>query len=129
MSKTIKWEDVAHHYSRTFADSSPVLRPITAMTEAERKELWRLIFSQGSFNELGLDFTGRTQWIDKRTYNTEPRWVMMQGVERLGIEANGYIWADSDLHHFKHNPNVTTHWLISKGFDVFGLINSKQERA
>ena len=104
----------------------PLLRPLSSMTEDERKELWRVVFSQGSVNELGLDFTGKTQWIDKKTYNTEPRWVMMHGLGRLGIEMNGYVWADSDLHHFKHNPNITTNWLISKGFDVFGLLESGQ---
>lgn len=103
-----------------------ILRPISDMTDEERKELWRMIFSEGNhFNESALNYRGRTLWFDKKERNSEPRWVMMQGVERLGIEMNGHVWADCDLQHWKHNQHEVTLWLLGKGFDLFNLIGRK----
>jgi len=129
-----KWEYCSHGlfvevenggFLSEWESHKPVLRPITAMTEDERKELWRLIFSQGKGSEFQdgfKDFRGNAVRFDVK----EPRLVMSQGVERLGIHDNGTVWADCDLNHWIFNPNITTHWLCSKGFDVFGLIDSKQ---
>lgn len=103
----------------------PILRPLSDMTEDERKELWRLVFSQGhgrNFSEAAKTFTGRVVFIDEKTYYNVPRHVMMQGVERLAIESDGTIWADCDLHNWRHNQHETTRWLLSKGFDLFNLI-------
>jgi hypothetical protein len=102
-----------------------ILRKLSDMTEEERKELWRLVFSMGNgktFNDRFKDFTGRVQFIDETTYYQVPRYIMMQGVERLAIESDGTVWADCDLHNWRHNQHEVTRWLLSKSFDLFGLI-------
>lgn len=96
----------------------PILRPLSDMSEEERKELWKYIFKR-EFNENGI-----IVFRKDRTTSTEPRYVMSSGLERLGIEMNGTIWADSDLSPFKHNQHEVTLWLLSKRFDLFGLIES-----
>lgn len=104
-----------------------LLRPITKMTEQEKKEIWRLIFSQGhgdQFQDRFKEFTGSIRVINEKTYYQVPREVMMQGVERLGIESDGTIWADCDLHLWRHNQHSVTKWLLSKGFDLFDLIKA-----
>ncbi|HTH58284.1 MAG TPA: hypothetical protein VL728_19695 [Cyclobacteriaceae bacterium] len=107
-------------------DIKLILRHISDMTQEERKELWRLIFSFGNeFNELALNYRGQTMFIDKTSYYERPRWLMQQGVERLGIEMDGTIWADCDLHHWRYNQHEVTKWLLSKGFDLFGLIDAR----
>lgn len=109
-----------------FLKVKPILRRLSSMTEEEQKELWRLVFSMGHGNEFTdrfKDFTGRVQFIDEKTYYNVPRHVMMQGVERLGIESDGTVWADCDLHKWRHNQHEVTRWLLSKGFDLFGLID------
>jgi len=97
------------------SDVKLLLRPLSDMTEEVMKELWHLIFKR--------QFIGNNiRFIKERTHYTEPRWVLSSGVERLGIELNGNVWADSDLHHYKFNPNEVTKFLLSKGFDLFNLI-------
>lgn len=106
-------------------DFKLLLRPLSSMTEEERKELWRLVFSQGhgkNFNDRFKDFRGQIRVIDETTYYNVPRLIMMQGVERLAIESDGTIWADCDLHTWRHNQHSVTVWLLSKGFDLFSLI-------
>lgn len=108
-------------------DFKLLLRKISEITEAEKKELWRLIFSQGhgkDFTDRFKDFQGSTRVITEKTYYDVPRNVMMQGVERLAIESDGNIWADCDLHNWRHNRHTVTAWLLSKGFDLFGLIEA-----
>jgi hypothetical protein len=114
-------EDCYAHIDDVF----PILRKLSDMTEEERKELWRLVFSMGNgktFNDRFKDFTGRVQFIDETTYYQVPRYIMMQGVERLAIESDGTVWADCDLHNWRHNQHEVTRWLLSKSFDLFGLI-------
>lgn len=101
-----------------------VLRPIKNMTEEERKELWRLVFSFGNIlGERALDFTGITSFKHESTYYHRPRHIMMQGVERLAIENDGTVWADCDLQKWRYNQHEVTRWLLSKGFDLFNLID------
>lgn len=97
----------------------PVLRPLSDMKEGERAALWDFIFKDRRY-----PFNGRTVWYQERTTSSEPRWVLMQGVERLGIEMNGTVWADSDLNNYKHNQHEVTRWFLSKGFDLYGLIEA-----
>jgi hypothetical protein len=96
-----------------------ILRRLSSMTEEERSELWSLVFGTKRSK-----FRGNTVWFPEETISSDPRWVLMQGVERFGIEMNGTVWADSDLHAFKHNQHEVTRYLLSKGFDLFGLIES-----
>lgn len=95
------------------------LRPLSDMTEEERKELWEFVFNR-KFGENGTEYlrdhlpipTGRT------------RWVLTSGVERLGIQFNGRIWYDSDLQHWNFSQHEVTRWLLSRSFDLFDLIES-----
>jgi hypothetical protein len=101
------------------AEIKPILRPLSSMTEEEMKEIWKIIFHR--------DFVGNNIiWFNKESNSSAKRWVLSSGVERLGIEMTGHIWADSDLHHFKYNPYFTTQYLLSKHFDLFNLIESGQ---
>ncbi len=97
----------------------PILRPLSDMTEGERKELWDIVFQKRFISE----FKGNTVFINKDN-NGIPRWVLSSGVERLGIQFDGRIWADSDLHVWDHNQHEITRWLLNKGFDLFSLIES-----
>ncbi len=92
----------------------PILRPIPVITEEERIGLWELVFKR--------PFKGVTKFHDKKCITSEPRWVLWSGVERLGIEIDGRVWADSDLQHYKYNQHDVTRYLLSKHFDIFGLI-------
>lgn len=147
-----KWADVAHYYlmsnvlindgrptpiqkywdgTRIVCQYQPILRHISDITADERKDLWRFVFGNWKggnikLSERALEFTGRTQFLKSTGSMSSDRWVLTQGVERLGIEFNGTIWADCDLHSFGFDMHATTHWLIARGFDVFGLIQSGQ---
>lgn len=97
----------------------PVLRTLDSITDAEKKELWQLIFNR-QFHS-----TGSIQYFDAHN-TTAARCVLMSGCERLGIEFDGHVWADSDLHHFPYNHNEVTRWLLIKQFDLFDLIKNGQ---
>lgn len=100
-------------------DVKPILRPIESMTEDERAAIWEIVFNRP------FPQSGRTMIVDRETHSAHPRWILMSGVERLGISFNGYdVWADSDLQHWKHNQHEITRYLLSKHFDLFDLIPS-----
>lgn len=113
----VKWDQETR---LVFQDVQPILRPLNSMTEEERAALWSVVFNGAHWRK----FTGSTRWIPEQSLSSDPRWVLMQGVERLAIEMNGTVWADSDLHSYKHNQHEVTRWLLSKGFDLFSLIPS-----
>jgi hypothetical protein len=96
----------------------PLLRPLSSMTDEEMKEIWQIVFGK-AFRE-----TGQIVWFDKEDRSTSKRWVLMSGVDRLGICLNGDVWADIDLFNYKFNPHSVTHYLLSRGFDLFGLIEA-----
>jgi len=97
----------------------PILRRLASMTEDEMKALWAIVFHR-PFPDSGR--IEKSYMQDKKN----PRWVLMSGVERLGIQLNGDIWADSDLHIWQQNPHLLTVYLLKQGFDLFGLIDSGQ---
>jgi len=99
--------------------SKPILRPITSMTDDEKKELYQIVFKR----PFGKN--GNIQYYQKER-PLQSRWVLWSGVERLGIEENGHIWADSDLQRWEHNQHEVTRYLLSKGFDLFELIKSDE---
>jgi hypothetical protein len=105
-------------YSAARVELVLLLRPLADMTEIEMGDIWDIIFKKRFIQR----YAGRTVFIDKSEKNEVPRWVMNSGVERLGIEFDGYIWADSDLHKWDFNPHEVTKYLLSKSFDLFGLI-------
>jgi len=105
----------------------PELREVGSMTTDEMKVLWRLVFGgwKGGnirFSETALDFRGLIQFIKSTGSMTSDRWVLVQGIERLGIEHQGSIWADCGLHNFGFDSHLATHWLYANGYDVHGLI-------
>lgn len=95
-----------------------LLRRFEDITKEQMKAIWGLIFDR-PFNE-----NGRIDWFEKETFSACKRWIMWSGVERVGIELNGKVWADSDLHNYKYNPHVVTHYLLQQHFDLFGLIDA-----
>ena len=96
------------------------IRPISDMTEKERSDIWDIIFQKRFINK----YSGRTVFIEKSDNNKIPRWVMNSGVERLGIQFDGDIWADSDLRKWDFNTHEITRYLLSRSFDLFGLIDA-----
>lgn len=94
------------------------LRRIEDMTEEEMKDIWHIIFGRLFFER------GTIQFFDISKGNQYKRWVMTAEVDRVGIQWDGRIWADSDLELHKFNQHFVTHYLLSKGFDLFSLIDS-----
>jgi hypothetical protein len=93
-----------------------LLRPLSSMTEEEMRAVWQIVFDKP------FHASGRILWIDKEDRRSAKRWVLMSGVDRLGIEMTGTVWADIDLGTYKFNPNHVSHYLLSCGFDLFNLI-------
>lgn len=96
----------------------PILRRLEDMTRDEMKAIWQLIVGR-PFPE-----SGKILWFDKETSTSCKRWCMMSGIDRVGIELNGNVWADCDLQHIKFNPHMVAHYLLQQTFDLFGLINA-----
>lgn len=116
--KIIEWALYPMVYGKNLANVKPHLRTVSSMMEEEMKELWKFIFKKP------FHVNGNIRFIEQRTTLTEPRWVLSSGVERLGIEVSGNVWYDSDLQNYKFNQHEVTLWLLSKHFDLFGLIDS-----
>lgn len=96
------------------------IRKVSEMKLEEMKELWKVVFNR----EFGRN--GEVGFYDSLAKESKPndisRWVLWSGVERLGIQFDGKIWADSDLGKWDYNQHEVTRWLLSKHFDLFGLI-------
>jgi hypothetical protein len=97
-----------------------ILRHLSSITKDEMKQLWTIVFNR----PFGIN--GDIRFYDSLAKESKPkdisRWVLWSGVERLGIELDGKIWADSDLQHWRFNQHEVTRFLLSKHFDLFGLI-------
>lgn len=100
------------------ADIKLKLRKLDSMKDGERKDIWKIIFNREFPN------AGQSKYFPERNLTSEPRWVLMSGCERVGIELNGDVWADSDLHKWKFSPHAITVYLLSKHFDLFNLIEN-----
>ncbi len=96
-----------------------VLRTISDITDDEKKDIYHIIFKKQ------FPPSGNIIWRSDKSITTDPRWMLLSGVDRVGIEMNGTVWADCDLHTYKYNQHFITAFLISKGFDLFGLLESK----
>ena len=140
----MKFRDVAHHYigcdlHDSFMDRTvklhytmlsasfelthgsrykPLLLSLEDMTEEDMKEVFKLIFKR-DFPE-----SGNIQFRPDTSLTSDPRWILWSGVDRVGIEISGDVWADCDLSKHKFNPHIITHYLTSKHYDIFGLIDS-----
>lgn len=96
----------------------PILRPLSSMTKEEKKDIYKLIFGK-EFPASGTIF-----YRPDKTLSSEPRYILTTGVDRVGIEMNGTVWADCDLQNYKHNQHEITLYLLSRHFDLFNLIKS-----
>lgn len=95
----------------------PILRRLEDMTEEERKHIWLMLVKRP------FPSSGNTCWFDE-TSRLAKRCCMMSGVDRVGIEMNGHVWWDCDLSPQKYNPHFVTHYLLKRGFDLFGLCDA-----
>lgn len=114
-------EDFAMPYNDDADDPArvkPILRRLEDLTEEEMKSIWQIIIKR-PFPE-----SGNIVWIDKENRTSCKRWCMMSGVDRVGIELNGNVWADCDLQHIKFNPHLVAHYLLQRHYDLFNLIDA-----
>lgn len=91
-----------------------LLTPLSDMTEEDARELFHIVFKR--------EFRGSMSWMGNKGFDFDPRWVLQSGLDRLGIEVSGTVWADTDLKHRKHNQHEVTLFLLRKGYDLFNLI-------
>ena len=141
--ETIEFKDVAHLYVgcmlrkgsvlshlliheaneaafNAWDDIKPILRPLSDISKDELSNLWNIVFNRefnGVIHKFKANDTGRGSYAAER-------YVMHSGVERLGVEFDGNIWADSDLSVWRYNKHKITAYLLSNHFDLFGLIES-----
>lgn len=106
-------------YAMNFNQCKLSLRPISDMTESERKEIYKIVFKR--------DFptSGRIGFLPDKSTFSDPRWILQTGVDRLAIEMSGSIWADCDLQTIKYNEHLITAYLLKQRFDIFGLIENE----
>jgi hypothetical protein len=99
--------------NRFMNDPKPILRKLSSMRDDDRKEIFELVFKR---KFVGDNITRRDEG------KKEARWVLWSGLDRLFLYDDGDVGADCDLQHFRvHMPTIVKH-LLSKGFDLFGLI-------
>lgn len=96
----------------------PILRRMSSIRDEEKKEVYNVVFGRAFPN------SGQIVWFDKEQHNAAKRWVLISGVDRLGIELTGDVWADCDLSNYKFSPHLVTLYFLSIGLDLFGLIDS-----
>jgi len=92
-----------------------ILRPLSSMTEEEMKELYFLVFSR-KFS--GDNITHRDAG------KSQERWILWSGVDRLFIYKDGDVGADCDLSYIRVPYQKVFTWQLSRGFDLFGLIEA-----
>lgn len=98
----------------------PFLRSLSSIADDEKKEIFQIIFKR-KFPD-----TGRIIWFEEKTRTVDSRWCLWSGVDRAVIEMDGTVWADCDLNYRKFNSHLITAYFVSKGFDLFNLIESGQ---
>jgi hypothetical protein len=91
-------------------DIKPILRSLSNITDDEKKEIFRLIFGKDPIPETAI-LHGRD-------------WALRSGIDSIGMDLSGSIWAHSDLQPFEFNQHEITRHLLKWGFDLFDLINS-----
>lgn len=115
---TVRYADNNDWSYAAINEVKPILRKLNSMTEDVMKEIYAFIFGRP------FPDTGKILWLDNSSLTADPRWVMMTGVDRVGIEVSGTVWADCDLHHKKHNQHEVTRLLLKHRFDLFNLIDN-----
>jgi hypothetical protein len=118
--ESLYFEGTSKHYEDSVwpFQFKPILRRIEDMTDEEKKDVYALIFKKP------FPDSGQIVWRADKTISSEPRWILMTGVDRVGIQMDGTVWADCDLHIYKHNQHEITTYLLSKHFDLFSWIES-----
>lgn len=93
------------------------LRRLEDMAEEEMKEVFKIVFGRSFYEGWDIRF--------HEASNTTPskRWVLSAEVDRICVQWDGKIWADSDMVPVYVNPYLITHYLLSRGFDLFSLIS------
>ena len=125
MSDT-KWADVAHYYLRSGIKCNVSRGDLTG-----KQGDWRQVVEKFGAKHLRVNSDGMTFWCvpilrhrddmteaeDNECMLVHTRWVEDSDLRRV-------IWSLAKQH--KTFDQYSTHWLISRGFDVFGLIESGQ---
>ena len=133
MSDT-KWADVAHYYAKSYIEivtlrgSSPKTGRLVSMYQSdaitvlfgENRKMNRRKFSIVQLAWCKPILRHRddmTEAEDNECMLVHTRWISNE-------EFKNVIWSLTKQH--KTFDQYSTHWLISRGFDVFGLIESGQ---
>ncbi len=133
MSDT-KWADVAHYYSKSHIEvvslrgSNPKTGQLMGMYQSDavtvmfgkNQNVDKRKFSVVQLEwckPILLHFEDMTEDEDNECMLVHTRWVEDSDLRRV-------IWSLAKQH--KTFDQHSTHWLISRGFDVFGLIESGQ---
>lgn len=97
----------------------PILRRVEDMTEEEMEGIWLLIFGQPFPN------WGNILFIEK-TMRKPSHWIMKADADRAFVQCDGRVYADTNfcMKDYGFNPHLITHYLLSNGFDLFGLIDA-----
>ncbi len=112
----IWYEEELNLYRRCRLDEiKPIFRPLSDITKYEVADMYQLIFKRPAPISFQLKNYAANETSAERV-------VSHSGVERVGVEFNGRIWADSDLHPYYFNTHRITAYLLSKHFDLFSLI-------
>ena len=85
------------------------LKKISSLTDEERKEIWKIVF--------GREFPKNGKTFHFEAKDCIPsRIVLWSGIDRLGFQSDGRIWADSDLFPFDLSKTILNDWLVKNGF-------------
>lgn len=101
------------------AHVKPILRHLSTINKQDCKELFELVFGREFPDNGGIVFIG------KKTALQTPRFVLSSGVDRLGVQLNGEVWHDCDLHPYKFNQHLITDFFCKKHIDIYELIESE----
>lgn len=93
-----------------------LLRPLVSITQAELKEIFLIVFKRH------FPLNGGISYLTNKGHGFGPRFVLSSGLDRLGFEIDGYIWADTDLSNRIFNQHKVTIFLLKQGFDLFNLL-------
>jgi hypothetical protein len=100
----------------------PLLKPVSSISISEMKDIWQIVFDD-KFPDNGL-----IQKFDADDIkDVKERFVLSSGVERLFIYTDdGRVAADSDFKIIGFNFHKITCYMLSKGFDLFDLIQNQK---
>ncbi len=86
-------------------------RKISSITKEEMYEIWEIVWGYKFHHNGQIIQFEENDWLPKR-------FVMLSGVERLGIRVDGKVWADSDLIPHSFYYEKVEQWFIDNNFVV-----------